>query len=327
MRTSFNDKLTVFFGNFSLVLGTVPPRHLIYLYADYVELVALFSNQNYVSPSDILDRLKDEGIIQQTQNDEDQSVANDEHERFVDSIFRLINERAQLFGDDYPFYVHNNEHLILKEETLITERNKIYIYLLLSSSLNIFSPFQSELTSEFEALCTNVLRNFLPEHAIVKSFGKNSDYTGTAVQKISALASDMSIPLDIDGFQEISQRGTQEKGLDLVGWIPFADTVSNFLSIFVQCACGKDWNKKLTETRRYNNYFKFHRLKPIHSLFVPYNLVSFNRNTFYRSDEFDNELVFERKRILNYLSDTDFFNDFESKLLVEKCLSYQEDIV
>ena len=324
---SFNDKLSNFFDNFSLQLGTVPTRNLIYLYADYVELVSLFSNQNYVSPSDILDRLKDEGIIQQEDDDQNQSEANDEHERFIDSIFRLINERAQLFGDDYPFLVNNNDHLILKDEAVITERCKIYIYLLLSSSLNIFSPFQPELTTEFESLCTEVLRNFLPQHAIVKSFGKNSDYTGTAVEKISALASDMSIPIDNDGFDEISIRGTQEKGLDLVGWIPFSDTVANFLSVFVQCACGKDWHKKLTETRRYNNYFKFHRLKPIHSLFVPYNLVSFNRNTFYRNDEFDNGLIFERKRILKYLANTDFFNNFESKLLVEKCIIYQEDIV
>ncbi len=327
MKMSFNDKLSDFFGNFSLQLGAAPTRNLIYLYADYVELVSLFSNQNYVSSSDILDRLKDEGIIQQKEDDQDQSEANDEHERFIDGVFRLINERAQLFDDDYPFLVHNNEHLILKEEAIITERNKIYIYLLLSSSLNIFSPFQSELTTEFEALCTEVLRNFLPQHAVVKSFGKNSDYRGTAVEKISALAQDMSIPIDHDGFDEISERGTQEKGLDLVGWIPFADTVANFLSVFVQCACGKDWHKKLTETRRYNNYFKFHRLKPIHSLFVPYNLVSFGRNTFYRNDEFDNGLIFERKRILNYLSNTDFFNDFETKLLVDKCIEYQEDIV
>lgn len=327
MKMSFNDKLSNFFESFSLQLGTAPARNLIYLYADYVELVSLFSNQNYISPSDILDRLKDEGIIQQREDDQDQSEANDEYERFIDSIFRLINERAQLFAEDYPFLVHNNEHLILKEETAITDRNKVYIYLLLSSSLNVFLPFQPELTTEFETLCAEVLRNFLPQHAVVKSFGKNSDYIGTAVQKISALADDMPIPIDNDAFNEISERGTQEKGLDLVGWIPFSDTVANFLSIFVQCACGKDWHKKLTETKRYNNYFKFHRLKPIHSLFVPYSLVSFNRNTFYRNDEFDNGLVFERKRVLNYLATTDFFNDFESRLLVDRCIEYQEDIV
>lgn len=328
MRMSFSDKLSNFFENFSLQLGTAPSRHLIYLYADYVELVSLFSNQNYVSASDILDRLKDEGIIKQKKSDRDQSEANDQDERLVDSIFRLLNERALLFQDDYPFLMRGTEHIILKKETAITDRNKIYIYLLLSSSLDIFQDFQSELTTEFEALCTEVLRNFLPDHAIVKSFGKNSAYTGTAVQKISALASDMKVEINSPAFLQISTRGTQEKGLDIVGWIPFSDKVANFLSIFVQCACGKDWHGKLGETGRYNRYFNFHVLNPTHAMFLPYNLVSFNKNDFYRNDEFGTDkLVFERKRILNYLSNTDFFNHFDSKLLVEKCIAYQEDIV
>lgn len=328
MKMSFNDKLTNFFGNFALKLGTTPTRNLIYLYADYVELVSLFSNQNYVSSSDIQDRLKDEGIFKQRKSDKDQSEANDEDERLVDGVFRLLNERSLLFQDDYPFSMRGTEHIILKEESKISDRNKIYIYLLLSSSLDIFSDFQPELTTEFEALCTIVLSNFLPAHAVVKSFGKNSVYTGTAVQKISALASDMNIEIDTKAFSQISTRGTQEKGLDIVGWIPFSDTVANFLSIFVQCACGKDWHSKLGETSRYNRYFDFHVLNPTHAMFLPYNLVSFNKNNFYRNDEFGTDkLVFERKRILEYLSNTDFFNNFESKLLVDKCIEFQEDIV
>lgn len=328
MKMSFNDKLTAFFGNFSLKLETVPTRNLIYLYADYVELVSLFSGQNFISTSDILDRLKDEGVIKQRKSDKDQSEANDNNERLIDSVFRLLHERSLLFQNDYPFLMRGTEHIILKEEAEITQRNKIYIYLLLSSSLDIFSDFQPELTTEFEFLCAETLRNFLPEHAIIKSFGKNSDYTGTAVQKILALASDMKVEINNSSFSQISTRGMQEKGLDIVGWVPFSDKVANFLSIFVQCACGKDWHSKLAETSRYNRYFDFHVLNPTHVMFLPYNLISFNKNDFYRNDEFGTDkLVFERKRILNYLSNTDFFNHFKSKLLVEKCIKYQEDIV
>lgn len=325
---SFNDKLSNFFENFSLQLGSAPTRNLIYLYADYVELVSLFSNQNYVSSSDMLDRLKDEGIFKQRKFDKDQSEANDEYERLIESVYRLLKERSLLFKDDYPFLIRGVQQIILKEESSITQRNKIYIYLLLSSSLDIFSDFQPELTTEFEVLCTQALSNFLPGHAIVKSFGKTSDYTGTAVQKIKALAKDMKVGIEDKPFSQISTRGTQEKGLDIVGWIPFSDQVANFLSIFVQCACGKDWHSKLGETSRYNRYFDFHVLNPIHAMFLPYNLVSFNKTDFFRNDEFGTDkLIFERKRILDYLSNTDFFNNFESKLLVEACIEYQEDIV
>lgn len=328
MKMSFNDKLSNFFENFSLQLGTAPSRNLIYLYADYVELVSLFSNQNYVSSSDILDRLKDEGIFKQRKSDQDQSKANDEDERLIDSVFRLLNERSLLFKDDYPFSMHGTEHIILKEDFEISDRSKIYIYLLISSCLDIFSDFQPELTTEFESLSTIALSNFLPTHAVVKSFGKNSDYKGTAVEKIKSLAKDMKVEIDDKPFSQISTKGTQEKGLDIVGWVPFSDTVANFLSIFVQCACGKDWHSKLGETNRYNRYFDFHVLNPTHAMFLPYNLVSFNKNDFYRNDEFGTDkLVFERKRILNYLINTDFFNHFESKLLVEECIKFQEAIV
>lgn len=324
---SFNTKITDFFTDFSLELGTPPTRNLIYLYADYVELVSLLSNQNYVSSSDILDRFKDEGIIRQPKADDEQSIANDEDERFVDSIYRLLIERVQLFGDDYPFEIESIDKIKLKNIDNISTRNKIYIYMLLSSSLNIFSEFQPELTTEFEILCAQVLTNFLPENAVVKSFGKVSDYNGTATQKIQALAKDMKIRIDEDGFNEISQRGNQEKGLDLIGWIPFDDNVSNFLSILAQCACGKEWHKKIGETSRYNHYMKFHRLNPIHTMFIPYSLVSYNKSTFFRNDEIDNRLIFERKRILNYIIETDFFESLESNVLVEKCIGFEEDIV
>jgi hypothetical protein len=324
---SFNTKITSFFSSFSLELGTPPTKNLIYLYADYVELVSLFSNQNYVSSSDILDRFQDEGIIKQKISDSDQSEANDDDERFIDSIYRLIIERATLFGDDYPFEIEGTNKIKLKDQSEVSIRNKIYIYLLLSSSLNIFLTFQPELTTEFEKLCTEVLINFLPTHAIVKSFGKNSSYSGTAIKKINDLSNDMKIKIDTEAIEEVSTKGMQEKGLDLVGWIPFEDSVSNLVAILAQCACGKEWYKKLGETSRYNNYFKFHRLNPIHSIFIPYNLVSHNKNTFFRNDEIDNRLVFERKRILNYILNTDFFNSYDSKILVEQCIRFEEDIV
>lgn len=327
MTMNFNEKIDVFFKSFSLELGIVPTKNLIYLYADYVELVCLFSNQNYISSPDIIDRFKDEGIISQSQFDSDQSEANDNVESFVDSIFRIILERNSLFEDDYPFEVMNVNKIKLKEVNNIGNREKIYLYLLISSSLNIFKLFQHELTMEFENLSSQVLLNFLPKHGIVKSFGKNTDYKGTATEKIRALANDMNVNVDTDAFEQISEKGTQEKGLDIVGWIPFKDKVPNLLTIFAQCACGKEWNKKLGETSRYNNYFKFHRLYPIHTMFIPFNIISFNKNFFFRNDEIDNRLIFDRKRIMNYIYTTDFFETYNSKTLVDKCLIHEEDIV
>ncbi|WP_146146725.1 hypothetical protein [Taibaiella chishuiensis] len=324
---NFNDKLANFFSKFSLVLGDKPTRKLIYLYADYIELVSLFSNDNFVSASDILDRFKDEGLLQRSKEDSEQASLNDEDERFVDSIYRLLIERSQLFETDYPFIVEGIDKIKLKPVATISSRQKIYLYLLIASSLNIFKDFQPELTKEFEILSAAVLRNFLPAHAVVKSFGKTSDYNGSAVEKIKALAQDLKVSLDEHAFGEISERGNQEKGLDLIGWIPFSDNVPNFLAILVQCACGKDWNKKLHETSRYNNYMRFHRLNPVHSMFIPYSLISFAKKSMARNDEINERLIFERKRILNYTLDVVFFDDLDSKQLIDQCIKFEEDIV
>lgn len=324
---SFSEKLDSFFNNFRLNIGTAPAEHLVYLYADYVELITLFSGQNYVSTGDVIDRLTDEDIFRQPEKSENQAAANDAQEKRIDTIFRIINERALLFDTDYPFIVHQTNKLIIRDAETLSLRNKVYIYLLLSSSLNIFPEFQHTLTTEFEELCAHVLRNYLPSHAVVKSFGKRSDYTGTAKTKIKALAHDMKIRIDEDGFEEISVKSTQEEGLDLIGWIPFADNIANYIAILGQCACGKDWDKKLGETSRYDNFFNFHRLNPVHSMFIPYNIASYQKNTFTRSKDIVNRLIFERKRILNYLDDIEFFNEFESKLLVDRCVDFMEEIV
>src|SRR5690606_4144484 len=82
-------------------------------------------------------------------SDEDNSRAelNDLKQRFSESIFRILIERNILFEDDYPFDVDNNK-IILKEN--LTNRNKVYLMLLLCSSLDVFKKFTHELTSDFE---------------------------------------------------------------------------------------------------------------------------------------------------------------------------------
>jgi len=63
-------------------------------------------------------------------------------------------------------------------------------------------------------------------------------------------------------------------------------------------------------------------------LFIPYSLINYQNSNFYQADELSvDTLLFERKRILFYLTEIDFFNDCDSKALIEKCISFEEDIV
>ena len=320
------EKVIQFFGDFNpvpLSRNAQQPKHILHGYADYVELIALFSNGDFITIGNILDRFKDEEILKTS--DSEKAEANDENERFVQQIFQLIEYRKQLYGNDYPFTYNDNK---INLPNSLSRRKKVYLYLLLCSSLYSFRNISSILTTEFEQLCYEVLKKYLPRTATIKSFGENTEYTGNTEAKIKALAIDMKLPVEEEQVREnISNRNSKERGLDLVAWLEFDDDIPNILSLFFQCACGKDWFSKLNETRRYENYYKFYRLKPVHGMFIPYSLKRINSNRFEQEDNITNTLFFERKRILSLLNDVNFFDSFSSKEIVEKCIEFSEDIV
>lgn len=321
-----ND-LDKFFSNFTLRFsGKKPFDTKEYLYADYFELMALFNNKNIITKGEVLDRLKDEGIITQVENQDNQAEENDENEAFVRNIFLLIAQRNISFNTDYPFN-YSNECISLKDD--LNTKQKLYIHLLLSSNLYLFPKvFESYLTTEFELLSEEALKNYLPDFAIIKSFGENSEFKGYTKNKIKQLAKLMNIDSQDPFLETIADKGTKDLGLDIVGWLPFEDTIGNYLSIFVQCACGKDWNKKLSETKRYNRLLKSYLSDFKHSLFIPYSLINYNNSTFFEHHEFGEPiLLFERKRILSLIKDENIFSRLNTTEFIDRCIVYEEDIV
>jgi len=320
------NNLDNFFNNFVLRLSEKFPRDSkIYLYADYFELVSLFNKDAIISVSEMLDRLKDEGVFKQEKIIENQAETNDNNEVFVREIFNLLEQRYNSFGTDYPFLCANESLSLLNN---LSNKQKIYIFLLLASNLNLFGDFQSDLTTEFELLSQEALKNYLPNYATIKSFGKNTEFSGYICDKIRQLANLMNLRTNEEYLKTISVKGTQDMGLDIVGWLPFSDNIGNYISVFGQCACGKDWNKKLNETRRYNNFINPYLSKSIHTLFIPYSLINYNDSNFYEHHEFgESVLLFERKRILALIANCDFYNTLNTSELIEKCVAFEESIV
>lgn len=307
------------------------PKKLIHLYADYVELTALIYNGDFATPSNIASRYRVEKIEDEDSNDDHtgsrKAEEDDDIEIFFDSVFDIMEERTERYGKFYPFEVLP-EGVKIKLGAAQNEKMKLYLALLLSSNLNYFNQFEPELTTEFEEISFKVLCNYLPQtpKSITKQFGKNSDYTGSAEKKIKALAKDLNIPINEDEIFGVVD-GNQERGLDIIGWVPFHDQIPNMFVIMVQCACGKEWHKKLNETERYENYYRFYRLKPIHAMFIPYALVK-NNTEFYQRDELtSSKLLFERGRILQFIEDASFIKTLDSNRIVERCIAFQEDVV
>jgi hypothetical protein len=196
----------------------------------------------------------------------------------------------------------------------------------MSSSLKYFKKVQHELTSEFEIICELVLKAFLPQ-ATVYGFGSNSKFTGSASEKIIALAQEINIDIRGRVINQISKYNSKEEGLDVVGWIPFKDNNPNTFVILGQCACGQNWINKQNETKRYDRFYDSYILPFVHALFLPQDLRNLKGRFEVDKDINNNTLVFERRRILEFSENIEFDDSYKSKVFVDKCIEFQEDIV
>ncbi len=316
---TFEEKFNLCVQTFKNQSSPSYVRNDLYLYADFVELVTIFSKNGEVSIGDIQDRFFGT-------KEYDNASERDEDETLLLEIFLLLQERSALFGNTYPFSFDNDKTLLVFKPALL-DKQKFYIYLLISCNLNIFTTFKAELTDEFESICKDAFVKYLPSYAIVKNFGRNSAYAGNAINRIRGLAADLNLTVDEYELSQVSERNNQERGLDIVGWMPFEDKGINLLIFLAQCACGKNYESKQHDTRRFKNYLNFYKIDPIHVMFIPYSLINTREKKFYHSDIIEQDyLIFERKRITE-LYDVVNFSTLKSFKIVESCIIYKESLV
>ena len=317
---TFEEKFNESLLNFNNTGKPDYTRNNLNLYADFVELIALFSNQDATSFGDVNDRFFGT-------KDYDNAEQRDEDENWLTQVFSIIEERVNLFSHNYPF-TFDSTLFLLKIRDEFLWKNKLYLGMLISSKLSIFKKFSSDLTTGFETVSFHVLKNYLPSHSIVKEFGKNSEYRGSAKVKIKNLADDIGIDLNKYEWKQISEGNNQERGLDLIGWTPFDDNCMNKLIYLGQCTCGKNYEYKHHDTRRFQEYLSFYKTQPQHVLFIPYSLINTSEKKFYNSDLIEkNFLIFERKRLLDFFQEESVFANMEMLRIVDRCIIYEQDIV
>lgn len=326
---NFEDDLRTQFSSYSLckIDGSYCNSHL---YCDFIELLSLITPADcLVTSNDVLARVYPD-IFQDdnagadfcTEEIGDRTCENnDRKQQMIESYFEELSNRSNLLGELYPFQIEDCE---IQLKSNLSIKQKDYLGLLVCSNLNNFKKLQPYLTSDFEEFSYCALKNYLPPQANVKKFGEGSSYSGSARDKIIALAADMNIEVNDFELNNLSPHNSQEKGLDIVAWLHFYDKIPNMVSILGQCACGKKWYSKIYEPKRYVNYFKFYRQSPILALFVPYFLV--NQTCFHQSDDIVPDcLIFDRVRILTLIGDCDSIANTRS--IVENCIEFNEEIV
>jgi len=340
---SLDEKLSNFFSSRFSLKKPSEPTHLLHIYADYVELIVLLNNNDYVTLADIVDRFNDEGIniIEHFKKEDETdkyyfkqrydaeigseySIRQDLCENYIIQLFEILKDRSFLYKERYPFEVAERK-INLKENS--NSSQKLYIALLMSSSLNSFKIFNHELTSEFEEVSAKALQQYLGENAIVKETGKNSSYTGNAKEKIKSLAYDVFVEVNNEALNKIPDTNQQERGLDIIAWFPFKDLYANMLVLLFQCACGKNWIEKQDEVKRYEKYLIFKHIKPIVGMFIPYAIITDYLDLHQSDDVLMSGLLFDRNRISGYNLNLEYFETLNSFKIVNQLIDYSEDIV
>lgn len=232
-------------------LEKVPRTTDPYIWADYIELLALQNIDGEISRSDIIDRVKERQDFGET--DELEQELNDPTRKpdrwslAVSDWFLQLEYRHGEFNDSYPFTISKDRQLLRCRKTLTSE-HKLYIFLLLAANLkNLSKNYHNQITAQFEIISLEALNSYLPKSSKTLLFGKNplndGQYSGKIVHKIHRLASELN---EAATFREgdFDPRDSGDSGLDIVGYIPFNDKAGGMLIIYGQCACTLEWHSK-----------------------------------------------------------------------------------
>jgi hypothetical protein len=175
---------------------------------------------------------------------------SDSFTRRVDDIWLYLRYRAASFGDAWPFEVDPiTSTLSFREPD--TDQQRLYIFLLLCSSLRYKPSMLSPLTKAFEQVSYEAFAAAFPGwevHIFGTAAKSGSRYkVGKLWKRLKLLSGDLRSPLVITE-DDVKDRDVGDNGLDLVAWLPLPDTSKGFPMAFAQCACGaNDWKDKQQE--------------------------------------------------------------------------------
>lgn len=303
--------------------GSVQPHRL----ADWAELLCFASAEGELTAAELADRFEAREDYQRHEmldasepGDEDEKVPtdlvdppeggsfeaerDDRHARRANEVFRYVNSRVDAFGSTYPFAIENNgRRLVLQDSTI---PRGAYLFLLTCALLRyVTNSGRSDLTSQFEKLCTLALKKRLPIDAEVHLFGagphSDSSIFGTLlVDKIQKLAEILGERATFDP-SDFDPRDTGDHGLDIVAFLPPGDSISSKISFFGQCACTEEWvSKQFSSSDDAWGSLLTLMTRPANLCFIPFDFRRVDR-TWHRRKDIKRTHLIDRSRLLHDL--------------------------
>jgi hypothetical protein len=331
------------------VLGQLPnkPKFDKHYWVDYIELLCLCNLDGELSQSDTQDKIRElakdlnqggeeEDNIGQIDKDNTISRAekNDKWKLLIENWYNMLAYRTQTYKEFYP-YILSLDRKVLKIHKKLTAKRKLYLYLLLSSSLNYVSKynikFKNRLSNGFEIISLKAINNCLPKGANSHLFGKNplnnSKYSkGKLFDKLVKLSEDLKEEL-VAKENNFAPQDTGDGGIDIVAWIPFKDSESHKIIILGQCACTEEWDSKQFSTS-YGKVKSVINVKPSNTnvTFIPFCFRDENGN--WQRPQNVSSVLFDRQRLLFKIqNDVSFVKNLESMSIVDEIILQKEGVV
>ncbi|MCE5207204.1 MAG: hypothetical protein LLG42_02720 [Chloroflexi bacterium] len=317
-------------------LETPPGQKNIYTWADYIELLALQNLDKEISRADVINRFqerKDLGEIDPNIISDANLIGtqDDKLTRFIDDCFRNLEYRIGAFGDNYPFTLIEKGKVLRRNENL-SNLSKLYIFLLLAANLRYIDKKNGNcITTMFEIVSLEALKNYFPKVASTILFGANHPdaderYKGKLSEKIKNLAEDLN-EIHLIKEEDFGPHNTGDDGLDLVAYIPFTDKARGMLYVFCQCACTEEWDKKQNDCsfQTWDSKIDFTCFFS-HMVFVPFCFRNATGD-WYNYHRISKSILVDRIRLYNlFLNNLESLENIGELPVVENFLSQKETI-
>jgi hypothetical protein len=229
--------------------------------ADLWETVTLVANSQKASLNDL------RSIVRRQAESEPELDAEEnieEESRFDFAIDEIRYRMAACGSGNYPFsFAQNSDRVIEVEAGIAPERRLIYLFLLLTTRLNMnarrtFNKIDGPLL--FEEVCEVALKNVWSNRASSHRFGTSSGQ-GNFPAKLKAF---------FDELREFSLRDDRgipnhggDDGIDLAVWNSFAwkdadpkQTPQGKLILLAQCKTGTSWGKADLQRLQPTSFFE-----------------------------------------------------------------------
>lgn len=219
------------------------PQADIHELADFAELNALYRGSVSIRSIQALMGRMDDNDSNVGCEDNDDQTAED-----LDEMMNEIDRRREACGDGYPFELQSEGTVLGYDPTTLSDRGTIYLYLLLSTRLNMLSRRVHagiDGTGLLETVSAHALKNYLGrERARTLVFGTSS--AGSFTDKVNVLCRELG---EGGQFRHIDSGDVDanDDRLDVVSWIPFSDKLPGKLIIFGQCKTGTNWRNEVAQ--------------------------------------------------------------------------------